>query len=99
MDSKTQWLMEHDEAIFQCPRLPGNLRLSPQACSVRYMKANGSEFAILERTEWCAIGLKMSLEVCRGCSVGRKHASNAKPAGKAPTTPRRGSPASRGAVF
>jgi hypothetical protein len=60
--------------MFECPKLPGNLRLTPQACSARYRKANGHEFTNLERTEWCAIGLKMSLAVCRGCTVGREHA-------------------------
>lgn len=72
--SASQWLIENQSALFECPRLPGNLRLTPQACSVRYRKANAREFVNLERTEWCAIGLKMSLAVCRGCNVGRRHA-------------------------
>ena len=74
-----QWLKERGRAIFECPRLPGNLRLSPEACSARYRKANGREFANLERTEWCAIGLKMSLAVCCGCTVGRRHARGGRP--------------------
>jgi hypothetical protein len=72
--SAAQWLKENQKSLFECPRLPGNLRLTPHACSLRYRKANASDFANLERTEWCAIGLKMSLAVCRGCNVGRTHA-------------------------
>ncbi|MFH0811045.1 MAG: hypothetical protein V2A77_11365 [Pseudomonadota bacterium] len=96
VEGTTQWLSEHDQAMFECPRLPGHLRLSPQACSVRYLKANGDDFANLERSEWCAIGLKMSLAVCRGCAVGCRHAkgNNSKPAG-----PRRGRLVSRGATL
>jgi hypothetical protein len=74
LNAATQWLSRNPNALFECPRLPGNLRLTPKACSVRYRKANSKEFINLERTEWCAIGLKMSLAVCRGCQMGRKHA-------------------------
>jgi hypothetical protein len=74
VDTATQWLKENRNALFECPKLPGRLRLSPEACSVRYRKANARDFVTLERTEWCAIGLKMSLAVCRGCTVGRQHA-------------------------
>jgi hypothetical protein len=70
----TEWLRDRGHALFECPRLPGSLRLTPQACSFRYRKANAADFVTLERTEWCAIGLKMSLAVCRGCKLGRRHA-------------------------
>jgi hypothetical protein len=69
-----QWFDENDNQLFNCPKLPGNLRISPTACVARYRKANRHDFVNLERTEWCAIGLKMSLAVCRGCSIGRSHA-------------------------
>jgi hypothetical protein len=64
--SPLQWRWGlHDSALvtalFECPRMTGNLRLLPQACAQNFRRAKKAD-------PWDAA------RICRGCEIGAGHA-------------------------
>ena len=62
-----------DGEMIQCPRQPGRLRISKQACALRYLKA---QEAAKRRTfaNRLAVSHRWGLELCRNCPEGRHNA-------------------------
>lgn len=60
--------------LIECPRQPGGLRISKQACARRYLLAHkrkpillGGEFGLTVRS---------GLEICRLCPIGRRNSKS-----------------------
>jgi len=57
--------------LIKCPRQPGNLRISKNACALRYLQAQKVSTEIPVR-EFDIIR-KIGLETCKTCPVGRRN--------------------------
>jgi hypothetical protein len=58
--------------LIPCPRQPGNLRISRNACALRYLEAQKINEEIPVR-EFDIIR-KIGLETCKTCPVGKQNA-------------------------
>jgi hypothetical protein len=58
--------------MIRCSRQPGKLRLFKHACAQRYLKAQKTPRNTFGRGG--ATSVKWSLELCRTCPEGRRHA-------------------------
>jgi hypothetical protein len=58
--------------LIRCPRQPGNLRISKNACALRYHEAQKMDSEIPVR-EFDIIR-KIGLETCKTCPVGKRNA-------------------------
>jgi hypothetical protein len=58
--------------LILCPRQPGKLWISKEACALRYLKAQG----IRRKRSARSIGMvqRSGLEICRTCPDGRRYA-------------------------
>jgi len=61
-----------DFRLIKCPRQPGNLRISKNACALRYLEGQKISGEIPVR-EFDIIR-KIGLETCKTCPVGRRNA-------------------------
>jgi len=61
-----------DLELIKCPRQPGNLRISKNACALRYLEAQKISAEIPVR-EFDIIR-KIGLETCKTCPVGKRNA-------------------------
>ena len=58
--------------LIDCPRQPGNLRISKNACALRYLEAQKISGDIPVRE--FDITRKIGLETCKTCPVGKRNA-------------------------
>jgi hypothetical protein len=64
------WLQEHPDTLISCPRQPGNLRLSREACAKRHQTANEPRWNNMSAEPHALFVFKMNLIPCRECEVG-----------------------------
>lgn len=57
--------------LIKCPRQPGNLRISKNACALRYLEAQKTSAEIPVR-EFDIIR-KIGLETCKTCPLGKRN--------------------------
>jgi hypothetical protein len=72
-----------ERELIQCPRQPGRLRISKQACALRYLKA---QEARRRKTfgDRLAASSRWGLELCRNCPEGRHNAKKMSTSRKRP---------------
>ena len=62
-----------DGELIQCPRQPGRLRISKQACALRYLKAQEAARRKAFANK-LFVSYRWGLELCRTCPEGRHNA-------------------------
>lgn len=61
--------------LIECTRQPGRLRISKQACSLRYLRAHGRNTEMYGKG---GVALEFSFTVCRNCPQGHRYAEELK---------------------
>ncbi len=69
------WLVEHHRNVITCPYQPGQLVISKEACTKRYLAARETCFEDLMKASLFTYTLKKGLLLCRNCSIGGRLAS------------------------
>lgn len=62
--------------LFICTRQPGKLRISKQACAMRYLMAQAGKITIPE--DELGMARKAGLAICQDCPEGRIRAKGSK---------------------
>ncbi len=70
-----EWLEQHPNYLISCPNQPGNLKISPDSCMKRYLKANEPRWANIGAEPFPIFVFKMNLIPCRNCEVGERLAA------------------------
>ncbi len=72
----TDWLVDNQPGMVNCPHQPGHLVISKNACTSRYMIAQQEKFKIIRNKEnLFYYTVKMGLARCRECPIGRRLSS------------------------
>jgi len=67
------WLKENEKRMIECPLQPGQLKISKDACTKRYMVAQEEDLeeAIKRKNGLFASALLRGLSLCRECPIGK----------------------------
>ncbi len=69
-----EWLMKNQRKMVSCPFQPGQLTISKNACSKRYVLGKSENPADLLKGDLFHYTFKRGLSLCRECPIGRKQA-------------------------
>ncbi len=64
-----KWLSTNFQEIIECPRQPGNLKISRQACQKRLQAAKGVNFESKGQDDLFKFCVKQGLLKCKDCSL------------------------------
>jgi hypothetical protein len=64
-----KWLSTNFKEIIDCPRQPGNLKISKLACQKRLQAAERMRFDQKAQDDLFMFGVKQGLLKCKDCSV------------------------------
>ena len=64
-----KWLSTNFKEIIDCPRQPGNLKISKQACQKRLQAADRLRFDQKAQDNLFMFGVKQGLLKCKDCSL------------------------------
>lgn len=64
------WLQSHRDQIIDCPRQPGNLKLSAASCAKRFLCAQQARYQSVSGESPQLVAFKFNLAHCRGCEIG-----------------------------
>ncbi|MGA3085734.1 MAG: hypothetical protein ABSE95_13215 [Thermodesulfobacteriota bacterium] len=64
-----KWLSTNFKEIIDCPRQPGNLKISKQACQKRLEAVDRMRFDQKAQDDLFMFGVKQGLLKCKDCSV------------------------------
>ncbi len=67
-----QWLVKNQRKMVSCPYQPGQLMISKNACSKRYILARRENPADLLKGDLFHYTYKRGLSLCRDCRIGKK---------------------------
>lgn len=67
------WLRKNEKRMIECPLQPGQLKISKDACTKRYMVAQEEdvEEEIKRKDGFFAVTLLRGLSLCRECPIGK----------------------------
>jgi hypothetical protein len=67
------WLRENGKRMIECPLQPGQLKISKDACTKRYMVAQEEDLEeeIKRKNGLFAAALLKGLSLCRECPIGK----------------------------
>jgi len=68
------WMVKNRDAMIGCPKQPGNLLISKNACIKRYKASINPDLKIYAE-DFFRYAFQQGLSVCRDCRIGRRLAS------------------------
>jgi hypothetical protein len=72
LQTANEWLMKNQRKLVSCPYQPGQLTISKNACSKRYVLGKNENPADLLKGDLFHYTFKRGLSLCRECPIGRK---------------------------
>lgn len=64
------WLAKNPNAMIQCPKQPGGLKLTRESCARRYQASNDPRWSNIGAEPFHIFVFKMNLVACRDCEIG-----------------------------
>jgi hypothetical protein len=71
----TKWLARNRNSMIDCPRQPGNLWISKNACGKRYQASLNPDLKIYAE-DFFGFSFRQGLAVCRDCRIGKNLSSS-----------------------
>jgi hypothetical protein len=65
-----EWLRTNEPNMLNCPKQPGNLKISRHSCAQRFSSANSKRIDSLPETTDYFFALKENFKACRDCPIG-----------------------------